>query len=197
MPNSNLPVDEAQRRMPALGLIEDAGIRTETLELAACAPEYFWNVPASTHGYHHPICQKERGLWAHTLMVASAIDRLVDSYEQRGLITGDEPDYARSAAILHDMRKNGDPDSPSSSSVSDHDMRMASVIREHSTLPDEIANAVETHMGPWYDGPEPEHPLDDLVHNADMMASTPNATLAVPGPVPEELAAIGVTAGDF
>lgn len=36
-------------------------------------------------------------------------------------------------------------------------------------------------------------PLAELVHNADMLASTANATVAIPGPVPEEPEALGVT----
>jgi len=107
-------------------------------------------------------------------MVFTAVERLADSYEARFDV---DPDHARAAALLHDMRKNGSPESPSDSSVSDHDLQMADVVQEH---------------GAWYDGPEPSSPLAELVHNADMLASTANATVAVPGPVPEELEALGV-----
>jgi predicted hydrolase (HD superfamily) len=126
-------------------------------------------------------------------MVCTAIERLVDSWEARFDV---DPDYARTAGILHDQRKNGDPASPSDTSVSDHDFRMGEVIRR-SDLPDEIAVAVDEHMGAWYDGPEPSNPLSELVHAADMLASTENATLAVPGPVPTELAALGVEEASF
>jgi putative nucleotidyltransferase with HDIG domain len=189
--------DEARYRMPALDLIEDEEIREETLALTAAAPNYFWQVPASTNGFHHPIWRRECGLWAHTLMVSTAVERLADSYVQRGAIDDHERDYARAAAILHDQRKNGDPENPSSSSVGDHDLQMAEVIRTESALPDAVSDAVATHMGPWYDGPEPSAPLHDLLHTADMMASTQNATLAVPGPVPGELKALGVEEAEF
>lgn len=146
-----MPSDErldpnyVRRRIPALDLIDDSNIRGETLRLTAEAPEYFWNVPASTSGYHHPACRGERGLWVHTLMVATAVERLVDSYAER---YDAEPDHAYAAAILHDQRKNGDPAAPANKSISDHDLQMAEVVREQSELPDKIANAVATHMGP-------------------------------------------------
>lgn len=187
------PLD-VRRRLPAIDLIEDDHIRQETLRLSAQAPMYFWEVPASTSGFHHPACRKRRGLWAHTLMVCTAVERLSDSYAER---FGVDADLARSAAILHDQRKNGNPESPAEKSVQDHDLRMGRVVREDSELPDMIADAVDEHMGAWYDGPEPSSPLAEMVHNADMLASTSNATLAVPGPIPEELEFLDLEEADL
>jgi len=187
-----LSISEVERRLPALDLIGDAEIRDETVALAADAPRYFWEVPASTSGYHNPLCRGERGLWAHTLMVATVVVELADSLVEQGRLTWRDVDAARSAALLHDMRKNGDPADPSDSSVSDHDLRMAAVIREESDLPVEVAEAVESHMGPWYDGPEPETEIDRLVHESDMVASTSTITPGVVEPTPEELAEIDV-----
>ena len=191
--DTTLSETEVYRRLPALNLIRSESIREATAELSADAPDYFWTVPASTSGFHHPACRKERGLWAHTLMVSTAVERLVDSYEQRFDI---EPDHARAAAILHDQRKNGDPAAPSDKSASDHDLLMADVVRQKMPLPKTIADAVSEHMGAWYDGPEPSSPLSELVHNADMMASTANATLAIPGPIPEELEHLELSEAD-
>lgn len=175
-----------ERRMPSLGLIGDDTIRTETAILTSKAPGYFWETPATQGPYHHPLCRQFRGLWAHTLMLAPVIDRLADSYIARGMMPEYFVDYAHAAAILHDQRKNGLPDDVHDSSVSHHDILMKDVILE-STLPDEIAQAVAAHNGPWYDGPEPMSPLDELVHTADMVASTENVTCTVPGPIPVEL----------
>jgi len=181
-------LEEARRRLPSLRLIEDRHIRDQTAQVAAKAPRYFWMVPASTSGYHHPLCRGERGLWIHSLMVSTVVERLLDSRVGLGLLEESDRDLARSAAILHDMRKNGPPGSASTSSVSDHDLRMARVIREESDLPEAVAEAVESHMGPWYDGPDPEPGLERIVHDADMVASTSTISPAVPAPVPEELA---------
>lgn len=181
--DSSIGKEEVYRRLPALNLIDDEMLRHMTAQVSAQAPEYFWTVPASTSGFHHPICRQKHGLWAHTLMVVTAVERLADSWEARFDVN---PDHARAAAILHDQRKNGPPDDPAEGSVSDHDLRMAEVVRDVG-LPDPVSDAVAAHMGAWYDGPEPQSPLAELVHNADMMASTANATLAVPGPIPTEL----------
>lgn len=188
--DSQLDGDEVYRRMPALDLIQDDELREATARVTAAAPDYFWRVPASTSGYHHPLCQGERGLWAHTSMVVTVLERLSDSFVQQDRLQRWDVDAARSAAILHDQRKNGMPVEPSDSSVSNHDVLMANVAREEG-LPDVVADAIESHMGPWYDGPIPRTAVDHLVHNADMVASTATITPKVPGPVPEELAELG------
>lgn len=182
---------EVVRRVPHLRQFADHDVMAAVRDLTAAAPAYFWTVPASTSGHHHPLCRGEHGLWAHTLMVATVVERLADSYVERGLIDRDAVDLARAAALLHDQRKNGPPDDPAPASVSDHDLRMAAVVRE-SPLDDRVADAVGSHMGPWYDGPAPETTLADLVHAADMVASTATITPKVYGPVPAELAAVGV-----
>jgi len=86
MPTFELPADEVTRRLPAVSEIRDRRIRSEVIELSQRAPAYFWWVPASTSGYHHPLCRGEHGLWAHSLMVVTAIDRLWDSYVERDLL---------------------------------------------------------------------------------------------------------------
>lgn len=189
---TGLSVRETVRRLPTLRLIHDEDVRRETARVAARAPPYFWSVPASTSSYHHPLCREERGLWLHTLMVSTVVERLCYSRVELWELSSEELDRAHAAAILHDMRKNGPPGDPAESSVSDHDERMARVVRETSALPSGVASAVASHMGPWYDGPEPETALERLVHDADMVASTKTITPAVQGPVPEEFSGLGV-----
>jgi hypothetical protein len=116
-------------------------------------------------------------------MLSTVIERLSDSYVAQGLIEEDDVDLAHAAAVLHDQRKNGVPDS--GSSVSDHELLMADVIRD-AGLPDEVASAVESHMGSWYDGPKPDTELDRLAHTADMIASTETITPAIQQPLPSE-----------
>jgi putative nucleotidyltransferase with HDIG domain len=196
MSDQVLDGDEVYRRMPALHLVDDVELREQTARLTAAAPPYFWRVPASTSGYHHPLCQGEHGLWAHTLMVSTVLERLADSFVQQGLIEQRDVDLARSAAIIHDQRKNGPAEAPSTSSVSNHDVLMANVI-ESEGLPSGVADAVRAHMGPWYDGPSPSTPLEDLVHTADMVASTATITPKVANPIPEEIADLGAEGADL
>ena len=182
---------ETYRRLPSLNLIRDREIRGETAAIAAEAPDYYWSAPATqSDSYHNPLCRGKHGLWIHTLMLSTVIERLRDSRVELGQLTGREIDMAHSAAILHDQRKLGDPEDPSTSSVSDHDLRMARVVSE-SDLPEAVSDAISTHMGPWYDGPDPSTEIEQLVHDADMIASARGIDPKLPAPAPEELIEIG------
>ena len=193
---SRLTLRETVRRLPTLRLIHDEDVRRETARVASRAPRYFWHVAASTSSYHHPLCRRDRGLWLHTLMVSTVVERLGASRVELWALSEGDLDRAHAAAVLHDMRKNGPPEDPAESSVSDHDERMSRVVRETSALPSGVASAVASHMGPWYDGPEPETELARLVHDADMVASTATITPVVQGPLPEELSGMGLETVD-
>lgn len=173
---------EAKRRMPSLELIDNSEIRAEVLELTRFAPAYFWERPGSTAGYHNG---HEHGLWAHTLKLSTVIERLADSYTERGLLRrGSDIDRAHAAAILHDQRKAGED---GEETLNDHDWWMGGVVRQESELGEAIARAVEAHMGPWYAGPEPTSTLEEVVHVADMIASDDNVEIGIPAPIPAEL----------
>ena len=183
---------EARRRMPSLQLIENDAIREETCKLTMFAPAYFWERPGSTAGYHNA---HEHGLWAHTLKLSTVIERLAGSYTERGLLRKPlDVDRAHAIAILHDQRKAGED---GEETQSDHDWWMGGVVRQESELGETVARAIESHMGPWYEGPEPSSTLAELVHVADMVASDDNADIALPAPVPEELEAHGYAAADL
>lgn len=197
-PQATLPEDEVKRRLPGIGRIVDKEIRSEVIRLSQNAPAYFWNVPAAspTSDYHHPVCREYHGLWAHTLMLIEPLCRLAESHVEQGRITEEERDYALAAAYLHDQRKRGPHGTQETSSTSNHDINMAQAIAHESDLPEEVEDAVASHMGAWYDGPEPETPLQQLVHDADMLASSPNVTPKVPAPIPEELEEMGLEESD-
>ncbi|WP_226042729.1 HD domain-containing protein [Natrinema sp. DC36] len=193
---ADLSADETKRRLPTLELIDDSATKMVTTAISSQAPDYFWTVPASSSGYHHPACRGERGLWAHTLMLSTVVDRLADTYVEQGLIEKSEVPLAHAAVVLHDQRKNGDPANPEPKSTQDHELRMARVIR-NSELDVRVADAVESHMGAWYADTQPETPLDQLVHTADMVASTESITPGVQGPIPEELEHCNLEAVDL
>ena len=172
--------------MPSLQLIENDAIREETCKLTMFAPAYFWERPGSTAGYHNA---HEHGLWAHTLKLSTVIERLADSYTERGLLRKPlDVDRAHAAAILHDQRKAGED---GEETQSDHDWWMGGVVRQETELGETVARAIESHMGAWGDGPDPSSTLEELVHVADMVASDDNVDIALPGPVPRELEAHG------
>jgi hypothetical protein len=65
---------------------------------------------------------------------------------------------------------------------------MADVVRRRG-FPEPVARAIAAHMGPWYDGPEPSTPLEQVVHQVDMTASARHVTPAVYDPPAELLEA--------
>lgn len=169
-----------ERRLPVIELINDDVLRQRVTDIAAeNVPDYFWEAPAaSSYAHHNPYCCSERGLWVHTLMVYTAYERLVDSYVEQELISDFEADIGRAAVILHDMRKYDDSHWDGKSADWNHDIIMADIIRNYN-VDERVADAVASHMGPWYNGPSPETPLQRLVHNADMMGATKNGTLGI------------------
>lgn len=194
-----MKVTEVEYRMPTLKLIRDDELRQMTAELTTKAPWHFWKFPATrSSNYHHPVCRKDRGLWAHTLMLSTYIERMRDSLELRGFSEYDV-DMAHSAAILHDQLKNGtNNDYQARGALDDHDVMMAERADDFG-MPSEVGDAIETHMGPdeWYEGRAPETELEKLVHQADMHASSPHITSIVQKPVPMELLDIGLRGADL
>lgn len=73
-----------------------------------------------------------------------------------------------------------------------HDVKMATHIRDETSLPEEVARCVAAHGGSpdWYshDGPRPSDDLEMLVHTADVLASNDGHRLPVWEPTPELLA---------
>jgi hypothetical protein len=170
---------EALRRMPAAALIEDTELRMDVLDAICELPAYFWRAPAtSSSEYHNRFARGERGLWIHVLMCATALEGVADSYVEQGRVTEEEVDYARAAVLLHDGWKYGDVWEEGDGAASDHDLRASEELCERG-FPEPVVDAVASHMGPWYDGPEPETPVEQLVHQADMMGSRRHVTPAV------------------
>lgn len=165
--------------MPAAALIEDTELRMAVLDTICELPAYFWEAPAtSSSEYHNRFARGECGLWIHVLMCATALEGVADSYVEQGRVTEEEVDYARAAVLLHDGWKYGESWEEGDGAASDHDLQASAELRERG-FPDSVVDAVAAHMGPWYDGPSPESPLDQLVHQADMMGSRRHVTPAV------------------
>lgn len=188
---TTLSVEEVRRRLPEVGLVEQEPIRDAVIDaLATGTPDYFWEAPATTSNkFHNPYCRGRHGLWIHVKMVATVYERLSVTYQNQDLIDAAERDFGRAAVLLHDIRKYGDIHSPGKRADKDHDLQAAAFIREETALPEPVADAVAAHMGPWYEGPAPETPLEQLVHLADMGGSASNSTASLLHPTDELLTA--------
>lgn len=179
--------EEVERRLPEVTLIDDDEIREETISaIGRGVPDYFWKVPATSSGrYHNPFSRRKHGLWIHVKMVFTAFERFQRSYVEQGRITEYEADLCRAGILLHDMLKYGHKYEDGDGTVTNHDKLGGHWLRHNTGLPNEVARMVERHNGPWYDGPEPENDMEDLVHLSDMAASTKNGTWGVWQPADE------------
>lgn len=173
--------DEVRRRLPEVDLIQDDEVREATISaIGRGVPDYFWDVPATGSGkYHNPFSRRRHGLWIHVKQVFTVYERMVRSFVEQGRITEREADLGRAAVLLHDMLKYGHEYEDGDGTVPNHDKLAGHWLEHNSELPFSAVRAVKTHNGPWYDGPEPESPLEQLVHMADMCASTKNVTVGV------------------
>lgn len=173
---TQLSEEEIVRRLPEVNTIDDSVIREQTiLALREITPEYFWTAPAaSSYNHHNPFCCNKHGLWVHTKMVTTAYSRLAPTYLQQNRISETEADLGKAACLLHDTRKYGESYSKGQRADKDHDIQAANWLADNSRLDERAIEAVASHMGGWYMGPSPETDLDDLVHSADMFASSKN-----------------------
>lgn len=179
------PIDpDILRRFPELGLIDDEDVRNETGRLIEeHVQPWFWDAPAaSSYKHHSPWCCAKHGLWIHTKMAFTAFHYFAESDLATGRLSEDEADLGRAAILVHDLRKYGEQYYEGKHSDKDHDLQASIIVRKESDLDDRVADAVASHMGAdeWgYAGPEPETPLEWLVHRADMAASTKQGTFGV------------------
>jgi len=163
-------------------------------------------VPASSSGNHHPIDTTGiHGLWLHVRRTFVIYQRLQRSFLEQNLIDRWEANCGRAAILLHDIFKYGRlsewqeqriisclkqnrclPDRDFAHTVSDHDVLAAEYLEKHTDLPDAVIECIDSHNGPWFEGSSPDSPLEQLHHEADMIASEPGVFVQL-DTVPAEL----------
>jgi 23S rRNA maturation-related 3'-5' exoribonuclease YhaM len=162
-----------------LELIFDPSIREFTRLCIMSAPDYiFLDCPASSTGKYHPISELgPDGTILHTKKVFTVAYEL-----SRGLDCEDNRDEILSAAIIHDLRKQGLEKSGHTAKT--HPLLGAKLVEEvqeaTQILSDKsftiIRNAVGHHYGPWSSGawkkPLSEFTPEELcVYLSDYVAS--------------------------
>jgi 23S rRNA maturation-related 3'-5' exoribonuclease YhaM len=89
-----------------LELIVDSNIREFTKKCLGKAPEYFWTIPSSSTGKHHPPDENsEGGAVLHVRKAVKIAEDLCIMYN----ISGITRDCIISATIMHDLAKLGYP----------------------------------------------------------------------------------------
>ncbi|MDY6778664.1 MAG: HD domain-containing protein [Candidatus Nanohaloarchaea archaeon] len=171
----DLPGREIRRRLPELDGIESFEDQFETLEVLyeECPPSY-WTKPASGSGKYHP--PDERGVhgqWIHTKRMlrtyrwfAENAQAMAEEEDPFYVLDEEEVEAGLIAAALHDIYKFG-RDGTEESATPDHDVKAARYVREETSLPDGVADAIEAHNGPFADGSVPASENELFVHLAD------------------------------
>jgi hypothetical protein len=161
-----------------LEIIDTAILDFVLLCVRLSCPSYFWTIPSSQTGKHHPpISQGTGGQVRHTKLAYWWARELMQVCE----ITPTQQDEIRAAVLLHDMLKLG-PNSESPPDKYQHIHGMLFVMDVMSKLSKEdkltgsqssILDAIAKHMGRWT---EPYIPCQEswvahVVHLADYVAS--------------------------
>lgn len=181
--------DDLIRRLPEITYIDDDELRGAVIDtyLRGC-PDYFWERPSSSSGKYHSVDERGlRGNWIHTKRVFAEYCNLAESWERLGLITEQEVEEGKVAALLHDMMKYGWPSSGLDHTIDEHDVIVADLAENVAGLPKPIVGILESHMGPWGTGPDPESNNELLLHTADKSAARASNDIGIYEPAEEIL----------
>jgi len=179
--NSLDSAEEVYERLPEIDAIYDEELRSQTVTFfLKCCPDYFWEEPASATGKYHPPDESgKHGTWLHTKRVFATYANLSESFAEMQLITEEERNQGKAAALIHDTFNYGWPSSNRDMTTSEHDVIAASVVNYLTDLPREICHLVHSHMGPWGEGKTPETKNELLFHMSDMASADRNHRPAV------------------
>lgn len=173
--------EEVIRRLPEVDTIYDEELRQQTIDyFLNCCPDFFWEEPASATGKYHPPDESEQhGTWLHTKRVFATYANLSESFAELQLITEDERNCGKAAALIHDTFNYGWPSENRDMTTSEHDVIAAAVANYIAGLPEEVVYLVHSHMGPWGEGKPPRTEHELLFHLSDMSAADRNHRPAV------------------
>jgi len=152
--------------------IKDERVKSWCQGKVEMLPAYFWKVPASSTGKHHPrFAQGEGGLVGHTRGCVWFALQLFEVLDLDDL----EQDIILAALILHDGFKYGGGKGQEFT-VDDHGELAASIFAAgeedlvKNGVRHMILDCIEKHMGKW--GKRlPETELEKIVHLCDYLAS--------------------------
>ena len=152
-----------------LNLITTNEIRELIVDVLRCAPRYFWEVPSSTSGKHHPPDEnKPGGKVLHTKRAVYIAYQLAGAHN----LTKLETDLLLGAMIIHDICSQGSDDIPSQRTEPEHPLlvRKITAALEERPYYDDVMSIVKTHMGRWGPVP-PKSKLQKLAHISDYISS--------------------------
>lgn len=160
-----------------LSEIKTHSIKQFAKEVINQAPDYFFEVPASTTGKHHPeYAAGVGGLVRHTKAVFTFISYIVELEMYK--LSDKEKDMLKLSALVHDILKLG-VENKSGFTAKNHPELAATFIENvNNNMKDPIPHediiymqqAIESHMGQW-GKIKPETEAQKLLHLADYLAA--------------------------
>lgn len=155
--------------------------------LTECAPDYFFEVAASSTGKFHPsYALGAGGLVRHTKAAAKILHELL-GLEMFNKYTQDQKDMMLTSIIAHDFFKHGLEAKAGKYTVAEHPVVCANFIKNNADLTamlppeqiDFIYGCIASHMGQWNTDyrskreilPKPKTGPQNFVHLADYLAS--------------------------
>lgn len=165
-----------------LSFIENEEIRAFTEKCIKRTPDYFYEVAASSTGFHHPdYAITTGGLIRHTKAVVLFAHELLSLEQYRQQFTPEERDCIIAACILHDSFKYGKV--KNEYTIVEHPLVAAQFVYEmreqEGNFVGIIADAIASHMGEFNTDyktkekilPKPVTDVQKFVHMCDFLAS--------------------------
>jgi 23S rRNA maturation-related 3'-5' exoribonuclease YhaM len=173
-------------------MISDNDTREFTQLMLEAAPDYFWEVAASSTGKYHPeFTLGEGGLVRHTKAALNVAISMFDNpmFAPKGL----DRDEVLAAILVHDTMKLGWNHSKYTRHEHPvlvrelYDQKVAGHASISQEAADRILDMVASHMGPWNTDsrsdivlPKPATYNQKLVHLCDYIASRKYMTMTPP-----------------
>ena len=171
-----------------LSWIVDPKIKAFAEKLIENAPDYFFEVAASSTGKYHPSYSLgPGGLVRHTKSATAILHELTSNLEMFNKYSQDQKDMMLVAIMAHDFFKHGLAAQAGKYTVAEHPVVCADFIRYNDNVCqmlereqiEFIAGCVASHMGQWNTKwnstveimPKPKTGPQNLVHLADYLAS--------------------------
>lgn len=172
-----------------LETIENDDIREFAIKIIDAAPQYFFEVPASSSLKYHPdyACTTPLGLAKHTVALVRILNHMFGVESVANQFTSRERDLLRVSGIAHDMMKSGTQEDYERNKYTkfDHPLRAAKFVEsiQDNNISDKdkefCMHCIESHMGIWNTDkrnpgvvlPTPQDKYQIILHLADYLAS--------------------------
>ncbi len=177
-------MDKIKVFKPEIDQIKDERLRNNLEIIINSLPDYFFIIPASSTGKHHPAFDLgDGGLVRHSKVAVRVGSELLNTQTFGDEFTDNEKDLLLISILVHDGLKKGKEEEQYTRF--DHPVLMAEYIKElkgKMTLTDEeinfISDVISSHMGEWNTNkysklvlPKPETKYQKFVHLCDYIAS--------------------------